>query len=201
MITLVLKIPRWASRTFHKSPKSNLFVLPPTMLHWNTWKKCIQEAGLAETGNNNPKVKSNIPQEKLDSPDWPFKDAVNETYWRVCSVLMEQVSENQWKSFVCNYRAERSFRQSVYQYACPVYKVVYSQTRSWSVLEKHSDELIKKLCVSAGIWFNLVEHQKLPVGSTISYMHGLLNCMMQNMNLIDVKWIIIFCLCILGTIQ
>lgn len=93
---------------------------------------------------------------------------------------MEHVSENQWKSFVCNYHAETSFRQSVYQHACPVYKVVYSQTRSWSVLEKCSDELIKKLCILARIWFNLVEHQKLLVGSTTSYMHGLLNYTMQN---------------------
>ena len=152
MITLALKIPHQASGTFYKSPKSSLFVLPPTMLHWNTWKKCIQEAGLAGRGNNNPKVKFNIPQEKLHRPDWPFKEAVNETHWRVCSVLMEQVSENQWKSFVCYYHTERSFRQSVYQHACPVYKVVYSQTRSWSVLEKCSDKLITKLWVLAKIY-------------------------------------------------
>lgn len=150
------------------------------MLHWNTWKKCIQEAGLAGRGNNNPKVKFDIPQEKLHRPDWPFKEAVNETHWRVCSVLTEQVSENQWKSFVCNYHTERSFRQSVYQHSCPVYKVAYSQTRSWSVLEKCSDKLITKLWVLSKIWFNLVEHQKLPVGSTTSYIYGLLNHVMQN---------------------
>lgn len=99
---IILKIPHQSSRTFYKSPKSNLFVWSPIMLHWNTWKKCIREAGLAGRGNSNPKVKFNIPQEKLASPDWPFKEAVNEIHWRVCYGLMEQLSENQCKSFVCN---------------------------------------------------------------------------------------------------
>lgn len=128
-------------------------------------KKCIQEAGLAGRGNNNPKVKFNIPQEKLVSPDWPFKEAVNETHRRSLLCIDRTTFWKPAEILFCNCHAGRSFSRSAHQHTLPVYKIVCFQTRSWSVPEKCSDKLIRNPCFLAGTQLNLVEHQNLPVGS------------------------------------